>query len=412
MSTVDWDFVKANLNADPMALRLKHGHEMEAAIMQIECRRKYARKFPELLCRIPEFMFPSQLAAEQASHEWVSMLHAELTASDPTPHIDMTGGLGLDFIHMAARGKDDGASALAIELDVLKADTLAGNLQLASLSKATVINDDSLQVLRGMEDCSAGLIFVDPARRGSADSRIYDPADCMPDVVGNLSEILRVGRILMVKNSPMLDIYRALHIFKPVSHIYIVSVRNECKEVLVRISPDEPFDGIDCINISDSCHRTTLHISAEEWQEFCTDRTRAVAAISYVESSRALSLDEGPLYLHEPDASVMKTGAWSILTAKFAEYSPRKLSPNCHLFVTRRPITDFPGRVICIDSIPDKRARKALKGRRINTVCRNYPQRADKLASTLQLKPGTTDYLYGATVGPEETPILLLGHQL
>ncbi|MDE6806128.1 MAG: hypothetical protein K2J05_04915 [Muribaculaceae bacterium] len=90
---IDWTFVTEHAEDDPAALRLKFlgnkSHSVEErsvighSIDQIECRRKYARKFPGWTVTYPRFSFPSTLAGEQASHLWVAQTHAAIAASLP-----------------------------------------------------------------------------------------------------------------------------------------------------------------------------------------------------------------------------------------------------------------------------------------------------------------------------------------
>ena len=423
---IDWTFVTEHAEDDPAALRLKFlgnkslsveersviGHSID----QIECRRKYARKFPGWSATYPRFSFPSTLAGEQASHLWVAQTHAAIAASLPpagsdssateTPRyelLDMTAGLGIDFICMAKALSTHGKDCVAVEFNPEKADALRENLLVTGLSEAVVVNGDSMDYISGMPDNSIRLLFADPARRGEMNSRIYNPSDCIPDVVGRWENLLNKADWVMVKNSPLLDLRRALEIFPDTVRIVVTSVRNECKEVVVIARRNGIFEGVECINLlsspsdqtTDSNPSQRIFIPSSLWHEDSSGTPIADAD----------DLKEGA-WIYEPNASLMKARPWAILCRNFG--SLKKLSPNCNLFLSAEPHPVFPGRRLRIMSLPDGKAeRKALKGARWNVATRNYPLRPEELARKLGVKYGGDGFIYGVTVGRDEKPVLL-----
>lgn len=98
---IDW--ITAHSGDDTARLRLRHAGDpgMAHAIMQIECRRKAARKLHDTL-RNDGFVFPTALSAEQCTSDNIAAYHASLIAPGETV-LDMTAGLGIDAFHMARR---------------------------------------------------------------------------------------------------------------------------------------------------------------------------------------------------------------------------------------------------------------------------------------------------------------------
>lgn len=438
---IDWSFVETHANKEPASLRLKflgrgtisdsERITIAASIDQIECRRKYAGKFPCLIDRYPRFSFPSVLACEQASHLWVATLHGDIAASlVSSPGVsksdcpcsihrlrllDMTAGLGLDFLSMAEKISSDGNGCVAVEVDPQKAEALRQNLYEAGLSQAHVITGDSLEILSSKPQHSIDIIFADPARRGEGNSRIFNPSACMPDVTGHWNELLEKGEWVMVKNSPMLDIHRVLEIFPGTVRVYVTSVRNECKEVLVIARDKGEFEGIECVNILGEQILSDIQKNTE-----CRNRLRIqrsfIPAKSSGENAADMAIAEPEdvkpgVWLYEPNSSWMKVRAWNTLGADFKDL--KKLSKNSHLFISKEKHEDFPGRILCISSVPEGKAeRKLMKGGNWNVVTRNYPMKPEALCRNLGISSGGKDFLYGLTVGASEKPMILTAKEI
>lgn len=64
-------------------------------------------------------------------------------------------------------------------------------------------------------------------------------ADCEPDVQKLEPLLVEKGRTVVVKLSPMLDIFSSLRELKYIRQIHVVAVNNECKELLVVLQKPE-----------------------------------------------------------------------------------------------------------------------------------------------------------------------------
>lgn len=419
---IDWKFVKDHAKDDPLKLRLKFQsgisldnnivkQSISDSILQIECRKKYYKKLASLLEDSPEFLFPSLLSGEQATDFRVAELHADIaeellkdgckSVNDASYKlIDMTCGLGIDFIIISKRISSDGHKTLAIEIDKQKADILKSNLLTVGLPEAEVINEDSVEYLLKLNNNSVSILFADPARRGEGSKRIYNPTDCNPDITGYWDSLLNKADWILVKNSPMLDINKIPDLFPGTVKIIITSVKNECKEVLVIARENGEFEGIHCYNLADE------KLDKKEAKNGIflrpSDLLKELSSFSFA----TIADVKNGAYLYEPNSSVMKVKPWIYLATKFRPV--KKLSPNCHIFISDEKIDNFPGRRVKIEDIPDKKTRKSLKGAKINVVTRNYPISAEELSDSLHIKPGGQKFLYGLTVGAEEKPVLII----
>lgn len=142
-----FSFISNFADTNPLELRLKmHGKEpdfdINDAICQIECRRKCRKKLSRFI-QNEHFLFPSAIAAEQASHQAVGAYHAELISNGDNV-LDMTAGLGIDSLSMSIKA----ASVKSCELDPHKAEILAHNSLALGCNNIEVITGDSVEFLK------------------------------------------------------------------------------------------------------------------------------------------------------------------------------------------------------------------------------------------------------------------------
>ena len=117
---------------------------------------------------------------------------------------------------------------------------------------------------------------------------------------------------------------------------------------------------------------------------------------------------EEMLYLYEPNASLMKAGCFSVLSER---YGARMLSKNSHLFVSREPITVFPGRsfrIIVVSSFNKKELKRHLSGiTKANIAIRNFPLSVAELRKRLKLKDGGETYIFATTLSDESHVLVI-----
>lgn len=397
------EFLVQHADDDPLALRLRLINNslpederdfLDFALLQLEARKKYALK----MSGVSGILFPSMLACEQASNSEVAAFHATLV-EDAGSLLDMSAGLGVDFIKMSKTISETGEGCAAIEIDENKSECLRLNLKRNGSDKAEVICDDAVEVLKRMSESGrkVDVIFIDPARRDSGGGRIYDPKKCEPDIVTNRDLLFEVAERVIIKNSPMLDISMAMKTFPDATDIYIISVRNECKEVLVDCRRGGTLERVVSVDIlsDNSLQIIELHpddIGSGYHKEF----------MSMEELNESVA--KGNLYLYEPSVSQMKLGAWDFLASAF---EMKKSSPNSHIFFSTSDIQNFPGRILKIVSVLDRKSVKGLKGCPRNVVTRNFPLKATPLSRKLKVHSGDNKFIYGLTISENEKPLLL-----
>ena len=143
----------------------------------------------------------------------------------------------------------------------------------------------------------------------------------------------------------------------------------------------------------------------------CIDLRGSVSRFSFTadEERRAVCPFASSLrtYLYEPNASLLKAGAFRSPAVRFRL---SKLHPNSHLYTGNDLQEDFPGRVFtCVAQLPFK--EKELKMQlhdlsHANISVRNFPLSVDEIRKKTRLKDGGTTYLLATTLRNERKVLL------
>ncbi len=364
--------------------------------------------------------------------------------SEEIGFVDLTGGFGVDFSYIASRL---GVKSMYVERQAHLCEAAKENFGRLGLKNAIVKNGDGIEVLHSFaskkeaaasdslgitEDQSQSLlktklglklIFIDPARRDDAGNKVVSLKDCTPDVTLLQEEMLSKADYIIIKLSPMLDWHRAVSELNCVREVHIISVNNECKELLLVLSArnmggkvgSNSFsvrnDGSVLPSAEDSGHIEDA-ADAGNLRIYCINDAQSFVCdeMKMEESSVKIAppvLDE-MLYLYEPNASLMKAGCFSVLSER---YGARMLSKNSHLFVSMEPIAVFPGRsfrIIAISSFNKKELKRHLSGiTKANIATRNFPLSVAELRKRLKLKDGGETYIFATTLSDESHVLMI-----
>ncbi|GAP72948.1 hypothetical protein SAMD00024442_50_5 [Candidatus Symbiothrix dinenymphae] len=380
-----------------------------------------------LLKKVPSWaaidglQMPPRLALEQCSSEATARYKSQLpVTSYQLPNgvlVDLTGGFGVDTAFMSVNFSEvdyvehdaDLAAIAAHNFAIVEAASKASchcGLVPQSPEKEPNVgqqsdveqgiagqarNDtpfirthvaDAVEYLQAMQpvDC----IYIDPARRDGGGKKLMCIADCSPDVVKMQDLLLEKAQSVLIKLSPMLDISAALKALKHVAEIHVVSVDNECKELLFLLKRDfvgEPL--VVCANIKGAKKHAVSFLYSEEQQTI----VRYCAIIKK--------------YLYEPNVAILKAGFFKGIAARC---NVEKWHPNSHLYTSDELIADFPGRIFEVEaqakSLSKNSLREFLAGiTEANITTRNFPMTTADLRQKLRLKEGGGVYLFGTTIG-------------
>ena len=205
--------------------------------------------------------------------------------------------------------------------------------------------------------------------------------------------------------APMLDWHRAVSELSHVREVHIISVNNECKELLLVLSARNMGE----MEVS-SADGEVKHV--ENLRIYCINDAQSFVCDELdMESSQvkiAPSTLEEMQYLYEPNASLMKAGCFGVLSDR---YDARMLSKNSHLFVSQAPIEAFPGRsfrIIAVSSFNKKELKRHLSGiTKANIATRNFPLSVAELRKRLKLKDGGETYIFATTLNDESHVLVI-----
>ena len=369
--------------------------DMPFALDQIRGRKMARAKLP-LWANIDGIIYPPHISMEQCSSESTALYKAELAArllglpasssSEEIEFVDLTGGFGVDFSYIASRL---GMSSMYVERQAHLCEAAKENFGRLGLKNAIVKNEDGIEVLHSLKELK--LIFIDPARRDDAGNKVVSLKDCTPDVTVLQEEMLLKADYVIIKLSPMLDWHRAISELSHVREVHIISVNNECKELLLVLSARNMGENLRIYCINDA-------------QSFVCDELDMESSSVKI----APSTLEEMQYLYEPNASLMKAGCFGVLSER---YDARMLSKNSHLFVSREPIAAFPGRsfrIIAVSSFNKKELKRHLSGiTKANIATRNFPFSVAELRKRLKLKDGGEIYIFATTLSDESHVLVI-----
>ena len=184
----------------------------------------------------------------------------------------------------------------------------------------------------------------------------------------------------------MLDISLALNEIQNINEVHVVSVDNDCKELLLILSKSETELKIHTANIKKDGSIESFSFKQNDELE---------ARVKY---SNTLNK-----YLYEPNTAILKAGAFKCIEERF---NVLKLEPNSHLYTSDILIEDFPGRVFKVITYfaPNKKNIKEFvsQNKKANISARNYPMNVSEIRKTTKIKDGGDVYLFASTLNTGE----------
>ena len=381
----DRQYIELHLTDDVRRLALGNippGVDIKWCLQQIEGQQIAQRKLPSW-ARIRELWYPPRLPLEQCSGEAAALYKQRVVeqllpnGSDRQSFADLSGGMGVDCSFLAPLFDRSQYYERQEELCRLALH----NFPLLGLKDVEVINDDTV-LSQEWRSHHYSLIFLDPARRSDAGRKTVALADCSPDVVALQAELFAHAPFIMLKLSPMLDISMALRQLHHVSQVHVVSVRGECKELLLILRQGSRPEGVSihCVNLD-------------------TDDPPVESQASEVSTTLVEYTDNVSTYLYEPNASLLKGGVHDVVAAR---NNLLKLGNHSNLYTSSACVAHYPGRVFRVEAWSrfGKRELRDLLGteQQANITVRNFPASVAELRKRLRLREGGELYLFATTL--------------
>ena len=365
-------FIKNHLYEDLTKLILKgspiSGVSIQELANQIVVKNKSEKKLPTWFSK-EKIYYPEKISIEQTSSEITANYKSKLVSGKKL--IDLTGGFGVDSFYFSKQVSE----VIHCEIDNDLSTIVAYNYQQLNVKNITTISNDGIEYLQKTTDFF-DWIYIDPSRRNDHKEKVFLLKDCLPDVPKQLDFLLTKTNQILIKVSPILDITSTIKELKFVSEIHIVAVQNEVKELLFLVNK----------NVAKEIKIITINILSDKNQQF-----------EFYSNSQITANYEMPLsYLYEPNAAILKSGAFHQIAAEFNLF---KLHKHSHLY-TSNSLIDFPGRRFKIEQVlkyDKKLLKKMIPEKKANITIRNFPKTVAQIRKETSLKDGGKSYLFFTT---------------
>ena len=343
---------------------------------QILSRRQIREKLPSWYAN-EELVFPAKIAAEQCSSERTALYKQRLVSSSDAL-CDLTGGLGIDRCFFSRKVRQ----LTYVERFPVYCEAARHNFQVLGADNITVRNENSVDIVFDLPEVD--VFYLDPARRGEGNKRVFALSDCEPDLPRLLPLLLQKAPRIIAKLSPMADLQQTESLLPGTVAIPVLSVRNECKELLfdIRREATVPNPPIYCVDFTASGTEHSFTFTVEE------ERNAPLALATQVST-----------YLYEPNASILKAGAFKSVAQ---QYGLEKLHVSSHLYTSDTFVADFPGRTFRVDKVlpfSNKVCKSvAQEIPQANITVRNFPMSVDELRKKTKIQEGGDIYLFATTL--------------
>ncbi|MGK7396026.1 MAG: THUMP-like domain-containing protein [Candidatus Cyclobacteriaceae bacterium M3_2C_046] len=367
-------FIKDHENHDPFKLSLQ-GHlfpdlPVKEIAEQIKARQKAKQKIPEWYNH-EDVIFPPASRLEQSSSQTTAKFKANLFAGNKL--IDLSGGTGVDVFYLAKKFKN----VEFVEVDQHLCALASHNFRILKQDNIRIHHQSAESFLKN--DLQVDLIYLDPSRKANG-RKVFKLEDSSPNIIDLLDTLKAKATEILLKTSPWLDIKGTIKALGQVEKVWVLSVNNDCKEViyLLRKNTGEPL--ISAVNIlpDDSRQELSFTYSQEENMEH-------------------VAYHQVMTYLYEPNVSILKSGAFKTLGHQYKLY---KLSDNSHLYTSEHLNSAFPGKILQVlkaDQFTKKRIKDLADKKRFNIISRNFPLSVPQLVQKFKLKEGGLKYLIFTT---------------
>lgn len=376
-------FLREHEHIDPAAMALRKSpfptvSPAELA-QQLDSRQRCRKKLP-VWYDTPGIYYPEKLSIEQASSQ-VTATHKAGIVPKGSRIIDLTGGFGVDTLFFAQRA----AAVTHCETNAGLSEIASHNASVLGVANGTFMATDGLRHVQNMPEGSFDVAYIDPSRR-VAQRKVFRLEDCVPDVVANQHELLWKVPQLLVKSAPLLDITAALQVLEHVSAVHIISTGNECKELLFVM--DRGHTG------EPQLVATALTADAVAWFAFMPSEEQT--------ANPTFGAPTG--YLHEPDAALLKSGAFKLISTR---YGLDKLHRHTHLYTANEPDDDFMGKIFRITDVMSygdfKKSKASWQG---NVSTRNFPLNVETLRKRHRISEDGSRQLFFCT-GPNDELLVI-----
>lgn len=356
-------FINQNIDSDITRLLLKKSPfpnvTMQEIVQQIKGKKVAQRKFAFLLK--DNLVFPPNLNLEQASSQSTAEYKAQTLKGNS--FLDLTSGFGIDAYFLSQNFEE----VTLVEQNPGLIKIVEHNWK--TLNREANFINQNLEEFLEFNKKKFDVIYLDPARRDQNNKKKFLLEDLSPNLLEIDEKLSSISDKIIVKLSPLIDISYLVSELQNINEVKIIAVRNEVKELVLIIENQEKIKDtkITCVNLESDEPEFSFYINEEK--------------IATSEFSESLN------YLYIPNNSILKAGAFNIISEKFGL---KKLHPNTHFYTSENKIEHFPGRILQVEKIDGKELKK---NDQFNIISKNYPLKPDEIKKKYKLKDGGNRYL-------------------
>ena len=364
--------IDANISRDPFAIaldkRIAHAAEVATQVKYLDRARKKLPSYYEARCIIPSLAFEQSSSEECAAHKPL----------EGGSVLDLTCGLGVDAFYLSRKF----ARVVTIERNEVLADVARENFRRLGVTNIEVVCGDSAEFVASCDE-HFDWCYADPDRRGSKGEKLVRLEDCSPDMVALMPRLRSIASRVCIKASPMFDVDEASRLFGRVS-VEVVSLGDECKEVLIYIGDD-----VECKSVATALGVGSYAVMAGSDEDIVTPQFR-------MSEYR---------WLVQPDVALQKCR----LARRHLAGKADIWSENGYGFAVERP-TNLIGRLYEIERIEPfdpKALKREMKGRRAQLLKRDFPLATERLVAMTGIKEGGSEKMAFTSIGGEYLVIRL-----
>ena len=377
----EFTFILENLDKDPYELALKYAKKKDLdyskMIDQIKARKKAAHKLPELFSK-EYIVYPPTKNLEQSSSEITAKYKSEILTGKKGA--DLTGGFGIDTIYLAKNFE----AFSYVEPSSNLVEIAKHNFQILDL-KIDVYQESAESFIN--KSAFLDSVYIDPSRRNLKGEKVVFLEDYSPNIVELQDILLTKAENILIKTSPLLDIKNTMLKLKSLVEIHIISIKNEVKEVLYLLKPNQTSKEVKFYTTN-----FTSPSSHQIFNFYYKDLENSSAEYSLPQK-----------YIYEPNNAIMKSGAFQLLSAHF---KLKKLHKNSHIYTSDTILNEFPGRVFELKKTHSYSKKELKEYKKANITIRNFPESVSQIRKKHKILEGGEIYLFGTT-DINDKPIIL-----
>ncbi len=379
------EFIQQNLNkplVETALLLCKHPTlDKNYILHQINGLQKAKLKLPSFY-ENENIIYSSKLAMEQCSSEQTALFKSKLVKEKTV--VDLTGGFGVDAYFFSKQFEN----VSYIEQNRELFEIVKNNFEV--LNAPIQCYQTSCEEFLVKNTQIFDLAYIDPSRRNE-NKRVFQLDECTPNIIELATEIFKIANKILIKTAPLLDIKQTLKDLKFVTDVWVISVANDCKEVLYLLEKNK--------KVAPQIHTVNLN-KTNQFFDFTFEQEKAIHS--------EYGLPEK--FLYEPNVAVLKAGAFNSVGN---HYQLKKIAPNSHLYTSQQLVANFPGRVFEIKNVLNYQTNSFSKLglKKANVSCRNFKDSVAQVKKKLKLKDGGEHYVF-ATTDWNEKPMIIVANKV